>query len=412
MLRWANALGRGLARVGVRASLEEESLLRAARRVTRLSEFGDEEFREPLRKLLESHDREGALSPIGRVLKRADFVDMLANRLRVRREVSARPELEEGAPSRPLIVTGLPRTGTTLLQRLLSLDPAARPLLAWEAMWPAPLGRGSGRSPDRTGPDRRIVQARRLVRGARRALPGIDRIHPLDPEGPEECTRLLDSAFRWGYFAIELRMPRYAAWLESLGPDAMEPAYRWYALQLRVLESQRPAPDHWVLKSPAHLGNLRPLLSVMPGARVVIAVRDPRETVASACSLFSLLHGTTAENPRTGRIGDRIAASLARTLAQGLDVATEEPERVRLVRYDDLVARPVETVASILSGFGIAVPEDLEPRARTWLAANPPASHGVHRYSLADYGLDERQVEELFSGPEVALERLAARTGF
>ena len=140
--------------MGVRASLEEESLLRAARRVTRLSEFGDEEFREPLRRLLASFDRDGALSPVGRALKRADFVDMLVTRLRVRREVAEDPALAEGRPRRPLIVTGLPRTGTTLLQRLLSLDPGARPLLAWEAMWPAPLGRGRRRDRGASGPDR------------------------------------------------------------------------------------------------------------------------------------------------------------------------------------------------------------------------------------------------------------------
>ena len=106
-----------------------------------------------------------------------------------------------------------------------------------------------------------------------------------------------------------------------------------------------------------------------------------------------------------------IAASLARTLARGLEVAAEEPRRVRLVRYDDLVARPAETVASIEAGFDVGDPEALEPRARAWLAANPQGSHGAHRYSLADYGLDEGQVDELFAGPEEALGRLAARVG-
>lgn len=400
-LDWANALGRGLARIGVRPSLEEESLLRAARRVTRLSDFGDEEFRAPLRRLLQSYEEEAPLSPTGRLLKRIDLVDMLANRLRVQRVTTRRPEILEEPVRSPLIVTGLPRTGTTLLQRLLSLDPDARPLLTWEAMWPAPVSRR------RTGrEDTRIRHARRLVWMARRFLPGIDRIHPLDPEGPEECTRLLDSSFRWGYFAVENRLPGYAAWLESEGPDVMVPAYRWYATQLQVLQSQRASAGRWVLKSPAHLGILPALLSVIPDARVVVTVRDPRETVASACSLFALLYGTTAADARTGRIGPGVAASLARDLTRGLETAAREPEQVRVVRYEDLVDRPVETLREIHAGFGIPFPAALESAARAWLEANPQGRHGIHHYDLESYGLDEETVVRLFEAPELVMRRI------
>lgn len=369
--------------------------------MTRLSDFGDEDFREPLRRVLRSYAGEAALSPTGRALKRVDLIDMLATRLRVRREVSDRPELAEGTPRRPLVVTGLPRTGTTLLQRLLSLDPDARPLLAWEAMWPARLSLGKD-----DDSDRRRRYTRRLIWLARRALPGIDGIHPLDPDGPEECTRLLDSSFRWGYLATERSMPGYAAWLASLGPAGMETAYRWYALQLRVLEGQRPTPGHWVLKSPAHLGILGPLFAVMPDARVVVTVRDPRATVASACSLFALLHGTTAADPRTGEMGRGIAATLARSLARGLEVASADPERVRVVRYDDLVARPVETLEAIHAEFGLRFPPELAGAARDWLARNPQGVHGVHRYDLATYGLDEGVVLELFAETEETLGRI------
>jgi hypothetical protein len=368
--------------------------------VARLTDFGDEDFREPLRRVLRSYAGEAPLSPTGRAFKRGHLIDMLATRLRVRREVSDRPELAEGTPRRPLVVTGLPRTGTTLLQRLLSLDPDARPLLAWEAMWPARLSRKD------EGSDRRKRYTRRLTWLARRILPGIDRIHPLDPDGPEECTRLLDSSFRWGYLATERRMPEYAAWLASLGPAGMEAAYRWYALQLRVLEGQRPTPGHWVLKSPAHLGILGPLFAVMPDARVVVTVRDPRTTVASACSLFALLYSATAANPRTGKMGQAIAATLARTLARGLEVAAMDPARVRVVRYDDLVARPVETLEGIHAGFGLPFPPELAAAARDWLARNPQGVHGVHRYDLATYGLDEGQVLEVFAETEETLGRI------
>jgi hypothetical protein len=332
---------------------------------------------------------------------RIDFVDMLANRLRVQRQLTRHPEILEQPVHSPLIVTGLPRTGTTLLQRLLSLDPDARPLLTWEAMWPAPI---SPRRPGRE--DARIRHTRRLVWLARRFLPGIDRIHPLEPEGPEECTRLLDSSFRWAYFAVENRLPGYAAWLESEGPDVMVPAYHWYATQLQVLQSQRPSAGRWVLKSPAHLGILSPLLRVIPQARIVVTVRDPRETVASACSLFALLYGTTAADARTSRIGPGVAASLARALTRGLETAAGEPERIRVVRYEDLVRHPVETLRGIHAGFGIPFPDALEAAARAWLAAHPQGHLGVHQYDLASYGLDDETVVRLFEAPELALGRI------
>lgn len=396
-----NAVGRGLERIGLTVPLTESGLLRSARWVTRLSDFGDEEFRLPLRRLLQSQEEEAGLSPSGRLIKRVDLVDLLATRLRVRREIADRPALLDDPVRSPLIVTGLPRTGTTLLQRLLSLDPDARPLLTWEAMWPAPLYRRGG-----SGPDPRIRYARRLIGATRRVLPDIDRLHPLDPEGPEECTRLLDGAFRWGYFAIERRLPGYAAWLEGLGPAAMEPAYRWYALQLQVLQGQRPTPGHWVLKSPAHLGNLPALLAVIPGARVVIATRDPREVVGSACSLFALLQGTSVASARTRRMGPPVAESLARDLLGGLEVAAADPDRVRVVRYADVVERPVETLREIYAGFDMPFPDGLEGAARAWLEEHPRGLHGIHRYDLATYGLDEDEVERIFEAPERVMSRM------
>jgi hypothetical protein len=395
----ANAAGRGLARLGIRASLEEESILRAARRVTRLSDFGDDDFREPLRRLLRAYDEESGLSPSGRVIRRVNFVDMLASRLRVRRQIARHPELVERPVRTPLVVTGLPRTGTTLLQRLLALDPDARPLLTWESMWPAPLSARRGRA------DPRIRHARRLVWLTRRFLPGVDALHPLDAEGPEECTRLLESSFRWNFFAIENRLPGYAAWTEEQGPDFMLPAYRWYATQLQVLQAGGPS-GRWVLKSPAHVGNLRALLDVLPDARVVLAIRDPRATVASACSLYSFLGRSTSENLRTGRFGPRLAESLAGALTRGLETAALEQERIRVVSYDDLTADPIGTLKDIHAGFGIPFSAAIESAARSWLAANPQGRHGVHVYDLKSYGLDEETVLRLFEGAELAMSRI------
>ena len=399
-LGWANGIARGLARIGIRASLDEESVLRAARRFTRLSDFGDPDFREPLRRLLRAHEEEARLSAAGRALQRVSFVDMLATRLRVQRRISRRPEILDEPVRSPLIVTGLPRSGTTLLQRLLSLDPDARPLLAWEAIWPVPISRRRG------GEDARIRNTRRLVRLARRFMPGIDRVHPLDPEGPEECTRLLESSFRWDFFAIENRFPAYAAWLEQEGPDFMLPAYRWYATQLQVLQADDRSSGRWVLKSPAHVWNLRALLDVLPQARVVVLVRDPRETVGSACSMYAALGRTTTEDLNAGRFGPGLARSLARALTRGLEIAAGEPDRVRVVRYEDLVADPIGTVKDVHACFGLPFTPAHEGAASAWLEAHPKDRHGIHTYDLQTYGLDEESVLRLFEGPELAMGRI------
>ena len=94
-----------------------------------------------------------------------------------------------------------------------------------------------------------------------------------------------------------------------------------------------------------------------------------------------------------------MAESLSKDLAHGLEVASEDPARVRVVRYEDLVSAPVETLAGIHAGFGIPFSPDLERAARAWLAANPQGRHGTHTYDLATYGLDEETVKRLFATP-------------
>jgi hypothetical protein len=151
---------------------------------------------------------------------------------------------------------------------------------------------------------------------------------------------------------------------------------------------------------------LRPLLNVIPDARIVITVRDPRATVASACSLYTLAYGVSAARARTSGIGFGIARSLADALTRALEIAEREPERIRVVGYEALIDRPLETLDEIYAGFGIPFPADLEATVRDWLAANPPGRHGTHDYDLATYGLDEEIVVRLFATPDEILKRI------
>ena len=153
---------------------------------------------------------------------------------------------------------------------------------------------------------------------------------------------------------------------------------------------------------PRARGEPEALLRVIPQA----SDGATRGRPAIACSLFAFLYGATAHAPRLERIGRGVAESLSKDLAHGLEVASEDPARVRVVRYEDLVSAPVETLAGIHAGFEIPFSPDLERAARTWLAANPQGRHGTHTYDLATYGLDEETVEATLRDPEEILRRI------
>jgi hypothetical protein len=154
------------------------------------------------------------------------------------------------------------------------------------------------------------------------------------------------------------------------------------------------------------VGILRPLFDVIPDARVVVLLRDPRQSVASTCSMYTVIGQASFERDRTGRFGRRLAESLAGALTRGMQVAAEEPDRVRVVRYEDLVADPIGTLEGIHAAFGLPVSATFERAARAWLAANPQGRHGVHTYDLATYGLDEETVLRLFGDAELAMSRI------
>ena len=138
-VRAINGAGAGLRRLGVPLlPLAEEPLLRAARKQTGLADFGGEEFREGLRRLLDSLNEDAQLNVLGRISARTTLLSNLRNRLQLQHHRERHPQVAEQAIRQPLFILGLPRTGTTVLFNLLALDPANRAPLAWEVEHPCP----------------------------------------------------------------------------------------------------------------------------------------------------------------------------------------------------------------------------------------------------------------------------------
>ena len=380
-VRLANRAGAVLARLGARASLEPDDLVRAAMRRTGLDDFGEPPLSEPLEVLLRSIEDEARLHPIGRLITRERLIGVLVNRLRVARALDAGPTPEL---SPPIVITGLQRTGTTLLHRVLASDPRLRWLASWEALHPAPIT-----------PDRRLANAQRAERGLAYFAPDFFAIHPVEARAPEEDVLLLDYALLSTVPEATLRVPTYAQWVER---QDQRPAYRYLRTLLSILSAQRGANKRWLLKTPHHLEWLDTLLEIFPGARVIWTHRDPATTVGSFCSMIAHGRGVFSDEVDPVEIGVSWGDKIARLLDRGMDARERAPAGTfHDVRYEDLVADPMSEVRRIYAFLGESLPPHVERRMRSTLEASPQHRHGVHRYRLADFGLREDALHERFA---------------
>ena len=380
---------RALQKVGVaRTPLSEASLTAAARRESGLHPFVDESFREPLRRLLASLQEEAQLHPLGRMLLRQSLVRALVNRLRLEDLCDRHPEIREQPVREPVFVLGLQRTGTTLLHRLLTCEPALRPLLSWEALNPAPFPG----VPMQGARDPRMRLAEIAERGLRYLAPEFFAIHPVEAHAPEEDVLLLDLSFASPTADATLRVPRYSAWLRDTD---QRPAYRYFRRTIQLLLWQRPG--RWLGKTPHHLENLDVLLDVFPDAKIIHTHRDPVRVVASFCSMMA--HGRAIFSDRVDpcEVGAQLADKAVRAVTRAISLRDRSASHAFLdVAYADLLADPLKETRRIYDFLGMSVLPATEASMQRWIAANPQNKRGVHRYRLEDFGLDRAQLERRF----------------
>jgi len=386
---------RALEQIGLaRTALDEASLVAAARRVSGLRDFVDESFREPLRRLLASLEDEAQLHPLGRALLRHSLVRGLVNRLRLEDLSRRHPEIRQQGVPAPVFIVGLQRTGTTLLHRLLTCEPALRPLLSWEALNPAPFPSSPMRAGDRTsrGRDPRMRVAETAERGLRYLAPDFFAIHPVEAHAPEEDVLLLDLSFVSPTADATLWIPSYSSWLRDTD---QRPAYRYFRRVIQLLLWQRPG--RWLGKTPHHLENLDALLDVFPDARILQTHRDPARVVASFCSMMA--HGRAIFSERVDplEVGAQLGARAVRAVTRAMAVRERAaPSSFLDVAYVDLVADPLKEVRRIYDFLGLSLAPATETSMQRWLSANPQDRRGVHRYRLEDFGLDRALLERSF----------------
>jgi hypothetical protein len=372
--------------------LGRDDLVSAATRATGLSDFGPDDFIEPLDILLDSLDRESNLTLLGRILVRSDILNLLQNRLRIAELVRREPRIREQQVEQPIFIVGLPRSGTTILHELLSLDPNLRAPLTWEVRFPCPPPTEADQDTDP-----RIASAERIFDLWNHLVPDFRTMHEMGAQLPCECIWLTAHSFRCEEFLGRQQTPSYGAWLATAD---LGPAYSYHRLMLQVFQWGRPT-ERWVLKAPSHMGAMPFLFGEYPDARIVQTHRDPLQSMASTGSLLAAHAWMRADQLDRELIALGFAGEgMASRLDAVIQARDEDPERSKQffdVRFQDLMKDPVGVLESVYEHVEMEFVPSHAERIRSYLAAKPRGMHGRHEYRLEDMGIELAQERDRFS---------------
>jgi hypothetical protein len=373
----------------VRATLDPATLMAAAEAETGLREWGDRGFVEPFARWVTALADEGRLHGTGVELIRLNTLRILANRLRVERDLAAHPEVLDEDVDDPIVITGLPRTGTTKLHQMLARHHGVRGIRTWQLLNPAPL-------PDAPagGRDPRIAVAEQAHAMSSQLFPEFQAGHPSLPEEVDEEMFMMEMTFEaLTYWRADL--PAFEAWWRTR--DRRAPyAYLKRLLQYLQWQDGGRRDRRFVLKTPLHLGNLDVLHELFPGATVVHCHRDPRVSVASNARLHELIWRMGTDEVDLHRVGDVVVDYWSRALADGMDQREALGLPVLDVPYDLILSDARGVLRDVLRRHGMELTTADAEAMRDWEKENPQHRFGRHEYTQEAYGLSDARIERAF----------------
>lgn len=404
----ANRALRPLARSARFARFDADELLETARRRTGLADFGPESFQTPFRLVVECLNQAGDLSALGRISQRGQLLRLLTLRLRIQAQILARPEILAERIERPIIIAGLPRSGTTHLFNLAATHPALRHLPWWESLEPIPGPRDRG-GPARTAP--RIRRARRGLAFLHSVMPLFPAMHELEAEAPHEEVQLQMMEFATQLFETTLHAPRYAHWLRNTDQT---PHYAYLKRMLQLCQHLRrgrgsggsgglggsggpggsQSTPRWILKSPQHLENLPALFATFPDALLVQTHRDPTHIAASLATMvaYGLRLSKAPDRIDPARIAAYWAERIEGWLHRAIAHRPLAQGRILDIPFHHFMANDTATATRLLDWAN--VPQTPETRAalHALAARNPRHKHGRITYDYTQLALNPTEL--------------------
>ncbi len=358
-----------------------EQLLAEAIDATGLSDFGPGDFRDGLEVLLESFERDADLDPATDAGVADDLRRRLVNRLEVEAWYANHPEIEELPVLGPVDINGLPRTGTTALANMMSLDPQFRSLRQWEQVQPCPPPTTAGEATD--------ARRRQLARENEQLSPELKAMHLYEVDATVEDTWLLGMAVHGQQYTVPVF--GYHAWWREADATA---AYAYHRRVIKLLESERP-PHLWLFKAPHHNFHLEAILSAYPDARFVMTHRDPVKSVPSWASMVSTIFPDTGAGFDLHRLGREVSNHLRIGVEQAIAARRRIGEdRFHDVHHRDLIADPMGVVRGVYDFLGYELTPTVEQAIADWQVANRSGAQGTHQYTAEQFGLSEAQLRD------------------
>ncbi|WP_059019361.1 sulfotransferase [Mycobacterium sp. M26] len=376
-----------LAGYGTILELTPEAMLAAAAERTGLDDFGDPAFRERLEVLCAALREEAGLSDVGVAVVFEQLVGNLVNRLRLEALITAHPEIEDVEIARPIIICGLPRTGTTHLHNLMAADPNLRYLPYWESLEPFPApGDDEQARRDRCSAGLELVNT---------SMPEFKRMHDMTVDHAHEEIQILANDISTMLFETTYYIPTFAEYYKS---HDQGPSYAYLKRSLQAMQFLRGG-TRWVLKSPQHLEQFATLYATFPDATFVVTHRDPVEVTRSMATMiaYSSRMATAAPDPhRVGRYWLGRAGDLFDGCLRDRDVLPADQSID--VRFSDFMADEQGTLAAIYELAGQPYDDEVHAAMDTFIAEHPRGRYGEVIYDLADVGLDTDEVAARLKG--------------
>jgi hypothetical protein len=354
-----------------------------------LSDFGDPEYHVGLRLLLNAMDRDSTFSASGRQLTLTHLIGVLKARLHTEEGWKRNPSYRS-VDIRPLVITAMPRSGTSALHRLLAVDPQFQGLQRWLAA--APMVR----PPDAEWSQNAAFQAcKAATENFNKHSPEFSSAHEEAAQAVDECMEVLQQSFISNMFASRFPTPTYTHWLMQ---SSERNSYHRYADVLRLI-GLADQDKRWLLKNPGHTWYPDLLFEVFPKTMVIQTHRDPAAAIPSLCSVLQMLHVVTVgrENARPDRLGG-VEVEKWRTAMERTKAFRDRcPERFYDVDFREFHADPLRVVDKIYANFHLELVPEVRARMRSWLQNQPIAQKTAHRYLPETFGLTSAGIRSEFS---------------